>query len=274
MTALISSAELENILFDDHLVILNGSWHMPAEQRNASAEHEKAHIPGAVFFDIDAISDTKSPYPHMLPDEKTFEDAAAKLGISNNSDIVVYDSTGLFSAARVWWMLRVFGHKKVRVLDGGLPKWLAEVRAMQSGNLPHIPGIFKATFNPSLVRSFEQVQTNTQSRKEQVIDARAAGRFNGTDPEPRPGLRSGHIEGSYNIPFRECTVPPHHTLKPKAELAALFAERGIDVSKPLATTCGSGVTACVLALALYELGAENVPVYDGAWAEWGSRVPA
>lgn len=271
MSALISTSELEAALAKPEYVVVNGSWHMPSEQRNPLEEHLREHIPGAVFFDIDAVSDTTSPYPHMLPSAEQFAQSVSALGIRNDSNVVVYDSLGLFSAARIWWMFRVFGHNKVQVLDGGLPRWLHEKRSVESGASPVVPSAFKATYHPELVRSYEQVLANVTTRAEQVIDARASGRFNGTEPEPRAGLRSGHIEGSMNIPFRECTTPPHHTLKTPDELKAIFAARGIDLNRPVTATCGSGVTACVLALALHQLGKKEVAVYDGAWAEWASR---
>jgi thiosulfate/3-mercaptopyruvate sulfurtransferase len=272
MSALISTHDLNAQLGDASSVILNGSWHMPSEKCDARKEHANAHIPRAVFFDIDAISDQASPYPHMLPSAQAFSQAVSALGISNNSDIVVYDSNGLFSAARVWWMFRVFGHSKVRVLDGGFPKWLAEKRPVESGVTSPKMAHFDAVLQPNLIRTFEQITENTQSHKEQVMDARSSGRFNGTEPEPRAGLRSGHITGSTNIPFRECTAPPFHTLKSPAELKALFAAHGVVLDRPITATCGSGVTACILALALYEVGVRNVPVYDGAWAQWASRT--
>lgn len=275
MSAIISTGALAELLTtSSRVAVLNASWHMPSEQRDAKKEHAKGHIPGAVFFDIDAVSDTSSPYPHMLPDAEAFEKAVSAMGIDNDSDIVVYDSAGLFSAARVWWMFRVFGHKKVRVLDGGLPKWEAENRPLEPGIVKCRPATFKASFHPALVRSFDQMKTNLVTDREQVVDARSAGRFGGTEPEPRPGLRSGHIKGSFNVPFRECTNPPHHTLKPKEELRAVFKSHGVISAKPLVATCGSGVTACVVALALYEIGHKTVAVYDGAWAEWAKRIPA
>lgn len=270
MTALIRTDEPQALLGTEGLVILNGSWHMPAEKRQPQQEHVQQHIPGAVFFDIDAISDASSPYPHMLPDAERFAAAVSALGISNSSQIVVYDSTGLFSAARVWWMFRAFGHETVRVLDGGLPKWLAEGKPVEHGEQQPAYGQFRAVFRPERVRTIEQMQRNLDTHAEQVVDARAAGRFNGSEPEPRPGLRSGHIPGSFNVPFRECTLPPYHTLKSPRELRAVFEAHGLDLSRPLTASCGSGVTACVLALALFELGVTEVPVYDGAWAEWGT----
>ncbi len=273
MSALISTSQLADLLASGgDVVVLNGSWHMPSEKRDAKAEHAKAHIPGARFFDIDVISDAASPYPHMLPNEAAFEKAVSALGIDNKSRVVVYDSAGLFSAARVWWMLRVFGHDNVQVLDGGLPQWVSEGRPTDQREAPVKPASFKAVLQPALVRSFEDMKANIASPKAQVVDARTAGRFNGFEPEPRAGLRSGHIEDSRNVPFRECTVAPNHQLRPKDDLLAVFARSGVAVQGDIIATCGSGVTACVLALALYELGNKNVAVYDGSWAQWGART--
>lgn len=273
MSALISVQQLAELLnAGGNLVVLNGSWHMPSEKRDAKAEHAKAHIPGARFFDIDAVSDANSPYPHMLPDQTTFEKAVTALGVSNSSRVVVYDSSGLFSAARVWWMFRVFGHDNVQVLDGGLPQWITEGKPTEQGEFTTPPTSFVASFQPRLVRSFEAMKANVASKAEQVVDARSAGRFDGLEPEPRPGLRSGHIEGSKNVPFRDCTVAPNHVLRSRSDLQSIFATRGIATQGDIIATCGSGVTACVLALALYELGNKDVAVYDGSWAEWAART--
>lgn len=272
MTALISTNELAARLNDPSWVAVNGSWHMPSEKRNAQAEHVASHIPGARFFNLDAISDPHSSYPHMLPSPATFEKAVGLLGIGNKTHVVVYDTQGLFSAARIWWMFRVFGHDNVQVLDGGFPKWLAEKRPVESGLITPHPVAFTASYRSELVRSFEDIQRNLATQYEQVVDARASGRFNGTEPEPRAGLRSGHIPGSFNLSFRECTIPPYHVLKKTDDLKELFKSRKVDLSRPVIASCGSGVTACVLALALHELGLHNVPVYDGSWAEWASRT--
>jgi thiosulfate/3-mercaptopyruvate sulfurtransferase len=244
---------------------------MPAEKRDAHAEYRSSHIPGAIFFDIDAISDRQSPYPHMLPTPEDFAGSVSALGIGNNDEIIVYDTNGLFSAARVWWMFRVFGHHKVQVLDGGLLKWKAEGRALESTLPVTPPGAFHATFNPALLRDKKQVEDNIATHAELMIDARSPGRFSGKEPEPRPGLASGHIAGSANVFFKDLLSPPNYTLKTPAELRSLFAYNHVNPAGKLAATCGSGVTACIVALALFELGNEAVAVYDGAWAEWGSR---
>ena len=239
--------------------------------RDAKAEFAAGHIPGAVFFDIDEIADTDNPLPHMLPSPEKFAARVRKLGLGDGSRIVVYDGAGLFSAARVWWMFRVLGHDDVAVLDGGLPKWRAEGRPVEA--FPPNPGErhFTARVNTLLVRELDQIKSNLTSRREQVLDARPAGRFAGTDPEPRPGLRSGHIPGSHNLPFNRLVDPKTGTVLPADALRRQFVEAGIDLARPIVTTCGSGVSASALALGLYLLGRDDVAVYDGSWSEWGGR---
>jgi len=271
VSALVSTAALASLLGQHNLCILDASWHMPSEKRNPRAEFEAIHLPGAIFFDIDEISDKNSSYPHMLPKPENFAASVCALGISNDDDIVIYDTNGLFSAARVWWMLRTFGHNHVKILDGGMPKWKAENLPIESGTNTLPQTSFQVHFQPDLLRTRQQVQDNISSKKELLLDARSSGRFGGSEPEPRPGLRSGHIEGSKNIFFKDVLSPPYNTLKPQDELRFLFENQYIDVQQPMVATCGSGVTACILALALYELGNDTVPAYDGAWAEWGSQ---
>ena len=228
MSALISSAELASRLNTPGLVILNGSWHMPAEKRDAKAEHANAHVPGAVFFDIDAISDTSSSYPHMLPSAAAFEKAVSALGISNISEIVVYDAAGLFSAARVWWMFRVFGHDNIKVLDGGLPKWVSEKHPVESGNAQITAGNFKASLRPELLRSFYEIALNVTQPREQVIDARSAGRFNGTEPEPRddaavhPHRDPRHSQMRHAVAHRRCP----RSQSPSAGAAGEYTDPG------------------------------------------------
>jgi thiosulfate/3-mercaptopyruvate sulfurtransferase len=227
-----------------------------------------------VFFDIEEIADGRSPYPHMLPPPEKFSSRARKLGLGDGNRIVVYDQLGLFSAARVWWMFRVFGHEDVAVLDGGLPKWRAEGRPLTDDI--GVPGErhFTARYNSLLVRDFAAMQDNLAARREQVVDARSPGRFAGSEPEPRPGLRSGHMPGARNLHYRLLLEGPDHTMLPGEALERKFAEAGIDIAKPVVATCGSGVTACILALGLYLIGRTQVPVYDGSWAEWGARPEA
>jgi len=249
---------------------VDGSWHMPQLKRDARAEFARAHIPGAAFFDIDAIADTASPLPHMLPNARKFAESVGALGIGDRDVVVVYDTRGVISAARVWWTFRAFGHARVTVLDGGLPKWQAEGRPVETGVPAPKPRRFTARLHRSLVRDLAQMRANLASRREQVLDARSHGRFIGTEPEPRPGLRGGHIPGSLNLPYDQL-YRKDGTLLPPDGLQRLFEAAGLDPAKPVVTTCGSGVTAAVLALGLHLLGHETVAVYDGSWTEWGGR---
>lgn len=267
---LVSTAWLQDHLSAPDVRIVDGSWHLPPEGRDARAEYKSAHIPGAVFFDIDEICDEQSSLPHMLPHPVKFSSRMRKLGLGDGSRIVVYDSKGLFSAARVWWMLRVMGHEDVVVLDGGLPKWIAEGRPIEDLPPPPRERHFTVRFDSNLIRTLDEVQSDLSSGKEQVLDARPAGRFEGREPEPRPGVRSGHIPGSRNLPW-ETLLGADGALLPADALAKRFESAGIDVAKPVVTTCGSGVSAGILALALARLGRWRTPVYDGSWAEWGGR---
>jgi thiosulfate/3-mercaptopyruvate sulfurtransferase len=228
-----------------------------------------------VFFDIDEIADSKNPLPHMLPPPEKFASKVRKLGLGNGNKVVVYDGTGFASAAaRVWWMFRCFGHRDVAVLDGGFPKWLREGRAVE--DLPPMPRDrhFIPHVNHQLVRSFDQVKANIASGRELLVDARAAGRFAGTDPELWPVKNTGHIPGSVNLPFADLIDDRTRQMLPAEQLQARFDAAGISKSKPVIASCGSGVTACVLALGLHLMGHEDVSVYDGSWAEWGNRDDA
>lgn len=269
---LVSPLWLETELHNPKLRLLDASWHMPAAQRDPKVECVAKRISGAQFFDIDAISDPHSPLPHMLPTAESFKASVEALGIGSDSTVVVYDVTGLSSAARVWWMFRVFGHDKVFVLDGGLPGWIKIGGPVETGPLtPSTKGQFTPRYRAHLVRSVEDMRANLASGTEQVLDARAAGRFEGTTPEPRPGLRGGHIPGARNLPFGDILDPETKLMLTGDALGERFAQAGIDLSKPITTSCGSGVTAAVLTLGLHRLGVDNVALYDGSWTEWGGR---
>lgn len=249
--------------------VLDGSYHLPDAGRDAAAEFAEAHIPGAQFFDIDDIADSASELPHMLPPSEKFASRVKALGVGDGHQVVVYDSLGLFSAARVWWMFRVFGHRNVAVLDGGLPKWRAEGRPVETHVASARERHFTARRDMSLVRDVTQVAGAVKLGHEQIVDARSPERFHGTVPEVRPGLRSGHIPGAVNIPYRD-TLNPDGTMKSAEALRALFAEKGIDLARPVINSCGSGVTACVLQLAQMRAGGRRGAVYDGSWTEWGA----
>jgi thiosulfate/3-mercaptopyruvate sulfurtransferase len=268
--ALVSTEWLAAHLMDPRVRVLDGTWHMPQLQRDPRREFEEAHIPGAVFFDIDGIADRASSLPHMLPGAAQFARQVAGLGISNADVVVVYDARGVISAARVWWTFRAFGHDRVAVLDGGLRKWRAEGRPVESGAAAPAPRRFTARLRPSLVRDLEQMRRNVGSRREQTLDARSRGRFAGTEPEPRAGLRGGHIPGSLNLPY-DMLYGPDAKLLPLEGLRQAFAAAGVDLRKPVVTTCGSGITASVLALGLHVIGHKKVAVYDGSWTEWAGR---
>ncbi len=263
MSNLVSTAWLSSHL--DEVLILDCSWHLPTAKRDARAEFAAAYIGAAQFFDIDAISDKSTTLPHMLPSPEKFAAEVGKLGASNTSKIICYDSVGLFSSARVWWMFKVFGHDNVAVLDGGLKKWLAEGRAINTGTPAATLANFTSNFRPDMVKSITQVSTETA----QIADARSPTRFRGEEQEPRPGVKPGHMPNARNVHYATL-LNADGTLKSKSELANVFGTAGIDVAHPIITSCGSGVTAAILTLALTELGANQQALYDGSWAEWGA----
>lgn len=265
---LVTTAWLEAHLGAPDLRILDASWHMPDAGRDARAEYLGRHIPGALFFDIDEIADTTSPLPHMAPPAEKFVSRMRAMGIGDGHRIVVYDANGIFSAPRVWWTFRLFGKTDVAVLDGGLPKWLAEGRPVEDGPVPMRERHFTARRNAALVRDVTQVAHAAKLGDEQIVDARSPGRFRGEEPEPRPGLRGGHIPGARNLHYREL-LNPDGTMKDEPALRAAFAAAGVDLARPVITSCGSGVSAAILNLALERLGHRRHALYDGSWAEWG-----
>ncbi|KAK3010141.1 hypothetical protein RJ639_011798 [Escallonia herrerae] len=288
----VSADWLHANLREPDLKVLDASWYMPDEQRNPLQEHQVAHIPGALFFDIDGISDRTTNLPHMLPSEDAFAAAVSALGIENKDGVVVYDGKGIFSAARVWWMFRIFGHDRIWVLDGGLPRWRAsgfDVESSASSDAilkasaaseaiekvyqgqTVAPITFQTKFQPHLVWTLEQVSKNVGEKTHQHIDARSKPRFDGVAPEPRKGIRSGHVPGSKCVPFPQI-LDGSQTLLSADELKKRFEHEGISLDSPVVTSCGTGVTACILALGLHRLGKNDVPVYDGSWTEWGAQT--
>uniref|UniRef100_A0A1J3EF33 Sulfurtransferase n=2 Tax=Noccaea caerulescens TaxID=107243 RepID=A0A1J3EF33_NOCCA len=282
---------LHSNLRDADIKVLDASWYMPHEQRNPIQEYQVAHIPGALFFDLDGLSDRKTNLPHMLPSEEAFAAGCSALGIENKDGVVVYDGKGIFSAARVWWMFRVFGHDNVWVLDGGLPRWRASGYDVESSASSDAilkasaaseavekiyqgqtisPITFQTKFQPHLVWGLDQVKENMEKKTYQHIDARAKARFDGIAPEPRKGIPSGHIPGSKCIPFPEM-FDSSQTLLPAEELKKRFEQEDISVDSPIMASCGTGVTACILSLGLHRLGKTDVPIYDGSWTEWATE---
>lgn len=268
--ALVSTDWLAGALGDPKVKVLDGTSHLPTTGRDAAAEFAEKHIPGAQRFDIDLVADQSASLPHMLPSAARFAELVGAMGIGNDDHVVVYDVYGLQSAARTWWMFRVFGHQRVSILNGGLPKWESEGRPVTADVAALEPQAFAAQGNADLVRDREAVLANIDSGREQVLDARAAGRFTGEDPEPRAGMRSGHIPGSLSLPFTQL-LASDRTVLPASELREAFDRAGVDLGRPTVASCGSGVTACVIALGAYLLGQDSVAVYDGSWSEWGGR---
>jgi thiosulfate/3-mercaptopyruvate sulfurtransferase len=266
---LVSTEWLSEHLRDRNVVVVDGSWALPTTARDAHAEYRDGHIPGAVFFDIDAIADDSTELPHMLPGTTLFGEAVGALGIGDGDTVVVYDSAGLYSAPRVWWTFRIFGAKKVYILDGGLPQWKAENRPLEKGDAKHAPRKFNADMNVGAVALLADVRMALVGDSTQIVDARSPERFAGKAPEPRPGLRSGHMPRSFNVPYGKLIDNGH--LAPRARIEAAFTEAGVDLDKPIITSCGSGITAAILLFALEAIGKEPKGLYDGSWSEWGSR---
>ena len=266
---LVSTGWLAAHLADPDLVVIDASWHMPATKRDGRREFLAGHIPGAVFFDLDAVSDHTSPLPHMLPSPQDFASAMEVLGVSNDMRVVVYDGAGLFSAPRLWWMLRIFGHEHVAILDGGLPKWTAESHPLDAGEAHPTARSFVPHFNAAAVANVEQVRQALDNGSDQVLDARSADRFFARAPEPRAGLANGHMPGALNLPMTDLIEGGR--LKEPQALEAALAEIGVRGDKPVITSCGSGVSAAVITLALARLQWPLGRLYDGSWTEWGGR---
>jgi thiosulfate/3-mercaptopyruvate sulfurtransferase len=268
---IVSTQWLADRLKEPDLRIVDAPFYMPGDPRSARVEFEKEHIPGAVLFDLEEIKDRSNPLPHMLASPEAFAEAVGRLGVSDGDRIVVYDHMGLMSAGRVWWNFRIMGHDEVYVLDGGLPRWIAEGRPLASGPVTSVTQTFNARFRPELLRDIDQVKAALASGG-QVLDARARDRFQGSASEPRPGLPSGHMAGAFNTPHAELVAGG--ALRSKADLLALFQAEGVDLDRPIVTSCGSGVSAAIIALALARLGRWDAPVYDGSWTEWAAQPDA
>ncbi len=265
----VSTDWLAEHLHDPGLSIVDGSWYLPAQCRDAHMEYEAGHIPRAVFFDQDVVVEPELKLPHTLPSPKVFATFAGSMGVSHDDTIVVYDGPGLFSSARVWWMFRAMGATKVHILEGGIDRWKAEGRPVTSETTKIASCLFEVDFDSEQIASLDDVRDAVENGTAQVVDARPRGRFEGTDPEPRAGVRSGHMPGARNVPA--LALARDGALLPREELRTAFESAGVNLSRPVITSCGSGVTAATLVLALEALGHGQTRLYDGSWTEWGSR---
>ncbi len=271
--ALVNAKWLAKNIEKSEVKVVDASWYMPAQQRNPASEYTEAHIPGAQFFDIDAIADTANPLPHMFPTAAHFATDVGKLGITNVDHVVCYDGGGMMAASRAWWMFRAFGHENVSVLDGGIAKWQDDNNPVESGSANVTSATYDAVLAEDMVRDVDHMLDLIHSRSgaEQIIDARSSGRFHGTDPEPREGLRGGKMPGSLNIPM-QMLLNDDGTMKPKGDLQGVFAATGFGYDRPVVTTCGSGISAALLLLGLHLVEHEGLALYDGSWTEWGGRA--
>lgn len=268
---IVSTDWLADHLGSPDIAIIDASWHLPTANRDPKKEFAAVHIPGAQFFDIDELSDTSSSLPHMLPSPEKFSSRMRRMGIGDGKRIIAYDTVGLFSAARAWWMFKVFGHDDVAVLDGGLKKWLAEGRATEDGPaLVRQERHFTARFKGSMVKDMKDVAAALKSGSAQLADARSGTRFRGEEAEPRPGVRAGHMPGASNVHYASL-LNADGTLKSPSQIEASFSAAGIDLSKPVITSCGSGITAAILSLGLTLTGTRDHALYDGSWTEWGGN---
>ena len=271
MQPLVSTGWLAGELGKPDLAVFDASFYLPTEKADARALFSEAHIPGARFFDLEEFADQDTDLPHMVPSAGRFERLASAIGISSATRVVFYDQKGLFSAARGWWLMRLFGHDRAAVLDGGLPKWRSEGREVEQGEAPAaVPGSFRADLRASRLRGIGDMLANQETQRVLVLDARPAGRFDGSVPEPRPGLPNGHMPGAASVPAGSLLAPDQTMLPPDA-LRAKFAAAGVDGSRPVVTSCGTGVTAAIVTLGMVVAGLDEGALYDGSWTEWASR---
>ena len=266
----VSADWLQENLTKPGLAIVDGSWYLPAQKRDAKAEYDAQHISGAVFFDHDQVVDADSSLPHALPKPEDFARMAGTMGIAADDTIIIYDGPGLFTAPRVWWMFRTFGARNVRILEGGIDSWIKEGRPVTADVTKIAPCVFDADFQAERVATFDDMMRTVEAGDRQIADARPAGRFTGAEPEPREGMRSGHMPGAHNLPVM--SLSRDGKLLPPDELKETIEAAGLDLSKPVVTSCGSGITAAVISLALETLGHRNHTLYDGSWSEWGARA--